>query len=72
MPDSDYITTRSLFQRLRVAHVRLRRIHGRIGQRPGLSAIDRILLNDAIGLVEKAVDLIALAAGVSAEKNEGR
>lgn len=72
MPDSDYITTLSLFRRLRVAHVRLRRLHGRIGQRPGLAVIDRILLNDAIGLVEKAVDLIALAAGVSAEKVEGR
>ena len=43
-------------------------MHGQINRRPALSFQDRILLNDAIGLVEKAVDLIGLAAGLPAEE----
>ena len=63
--DSDYITTDFLFRRLRTAHVRLRGMHGKINQRHSLSMEDRILLNQSIALVEKAVDLVGLAAGVT-------
>lgn len=66
--DSDYITTNFLFRRLRTAHVRLRCMHGKINQRRSLSMEDRVLLNQSIALVEKAVDLVGMAAGLPPEE----
>lgn len=66
--DADYITTNFLFRRLRTAHVRLRCMHGKINQRTSLSMEDRVLLNHSIALVEKAVDLVGMAAGLPPEE----
>jgi hypothetical protein len=43
-------------------------MHGKINQRRSLSFQERILLNDAIGLVEKAVALVGVAAGLPPEE----